>query len=314
MSLGASSKDLVALRGVVDAPVPVPEGLAWWKTVPNGAEWLRALPQLVEGCVHDWKLTLGAPLEPGSVAWVAPAELPDGRLAVLKVNFPDAESEHEADALAFWAGSGAVRLLAHERKRRALLLERCEPGTQLWGVNDEESAYGISAGVFRELWRPAPALGCFRALADDAQRWARELPVRWERHGRPCSRALLDQAVALSTELADSQPELVLCHQDAHGGNMLLASDRWLVIDPKPLIGERAFDLASSLRDRRRTLLRSSKPQGVVARRLDQYVSELGVDRGRARGWGIVHALAWGLTDETVYPDLVTCAELLAAA
>lgn len=95
---------------------------------------------------------------------------------------------------------------------------------------------------------------------------------------------------------------------------MLLAGDRWLVIDPKPLIGERAFDLASSLRDRRATLLRSSRPQRVVARRLDRYVSELGVERARARGWGIVHALAWGLSEETVYPDLVACAELLAAA
>jgi streptomycin 6-kinase len=291
----------------------VPEGLAWWKTVPKGADWLRDLPQLVEGCVRDWKLTLGAPFAPGSVAWVAPAELPDGSHAVLKINFPDMESEHEADALAFWAGSGAVRLLDHDRKRRALLLERGEPGCQLWGVPDEEDAYRISAGVFRELWRPAPADGRFRVLTEDAERWARELPVRWARHGRPCSRSLLDEAVALSTELARSQPELVLCHQDAHGGNMLLADGRWLVIDPKPLIGERAFDLASSLRDRRGSLLRSSRPRTVVARRLDQYVGELGVDHGRARGWGIVHALAWGLTEETVHPDLVACAELLAA-
>jgi streptomycin 6-kinase len=313
VTLGASSKGLLACRGVLDRPVPVPRGLAWWRTVPSGAEWLRDLPQLVEGCVRCWTLTLGAPFEPGSVAWLAPAELPDGTRAVLKVNFPDAESEREADALAFWEGSGAVRLLAHDRNRRALLLERCEPGGQLWSIEDEERAYGIAASVFRELWRPAPADGCFRSLGDDAQRWARELPVRWQRHNRPCPRPLLDEAVALVTELAQSQPELVLCHQDAHGGNVLSAGDRWFVIDPKPLVGERAFDLASSLRDRRGTLLRSPNPERVVTRRLDQLVSELEVDRARARGWGIVHALAWGLTDETVYPELVASAELLAA-
>lgn len=313
MALGSSSGDLVAVRGVVGASVPIPEGLAWWSAVPDGADWLSRLPQLVEGCAHDWKLTLGTPFTPGSVAWVAPAELPDGRRAVLKVNFPDVESEHEADALAFWAGSGAVRLLAHDRARRALLVERCEPGGQLWGIEDEEHAYRIAAGVFRELWRPAPAGDCFRSLTQDAQRWARELPVRWEHQARPCSRSLLDEAVALCTELSQSQPELVLCHQDAHGGNMLLAGDRWVVIDPKPVIGEQAFDLASSLRDRRGTLLGSPRPQRVVARRLDQYVSELGVDRGRARGWGIVHALAWGLSEDTVHSDLVACADVLAA-
>lgn len=291
----------------------MPGGLAWWKAVPHGAEWLDELPQLVEGCVRDWRLTLSAPFTPGSVAWVAPAELPDGTRAVLKVNFPDAESEHEADALAFWDGAGAVPLLAHDGDRRALLLARCEPGRQLWAVEDEEAAYGISAAVFRELWRPAPADGPFRALEDEALRWARELPIRWAHHGKPFPRRLLDETVALCTELAQSQPELVLCHQDAHGGNVLSAGDRWLAIDPKPVVGERAFDLASSLRDRRGTLLHAPGPERVVARRLDQFVGELDVDRSRARGWGIVHALAWGLTEEIVYPDLVSCAKLLAA-
>jgi hypothetical protein len=57
-------------------------------------------------------------------------------------------------------------------------------------------------------------------------------------------------------------------------------------------------------------------PEGlaqVIARRLEQFVSELGVERGRVRGWGVVHALAWGLTEETAHPDLLSCAELLAA-
>jgi streptomycin 6-kinase len=233
----------------------------------------------------------------------------DGTHAVLKVNPPGPESEHEADALAFWGGRGAVRLLAHDRARRALLIERCEPGTQLWAVPEEE-AYAIAASVFRALWRPAG--GPYRRLEAEALRWADELPARWERHGRPCSRRLLDEGVALARELATSQGELVLCHQDAHGGNMLLAGDRWLVIDPKPVVGERAFDLASSLRDRRGTLLRTPAPERVLARRLDRFVCELEIDRSRARGWAIVHALAWGLTDETVYPDLVRCAELLA--
>jgi streptomycin 6-kinase len=232
---------------------------------------------------------------------------------VLKVNFPDAESEHEAEALAFWEGSGAVSLLAHDSARRALLLERCEPGVQLWNIENEESAYSISADVFRKLWQAAPTGQHFRALKDEARRWAQELPLRWERHGRPCPRRLLDEAVALSTELAQSQPELVLCHQDAHGGNVLSAGERWLVIDPKPLVGERAFDLASCLRDRRGTLLCSPHAESIVARRLDQFVGELGVDRARARGWGIVHALAWGLTEETVHADLLASAELLAA-
>ena len=105
----------------------------------------------------------------------------------------------------------------------------------------------------------------------------------------------------------------MVCHQDFHGGNVLAAEERWLAIDPKPLVGERAFDLASLLRDRRDQLLSAPAPRRVVQRRLDLLSSELGVEKGRARGWGIVHALAWGLTDEAVYAPNIACAELLAS-
>jgi streptomycin 6-kinase len=294
---------------------PLPGGLSWWRSEPGGAAWLGELPRLVAGCADDWGLTVAAPFEPASISWVAPAELPDGTPAVLKVNFPEAESEHEADALAWWAGEGSVTLLAHDPERRALLIARCDPGATLWSLDDEPAANRIAAGVLRRLWKPAATDGPFRALEDEARRWAEELPSRWARHGRPFSRALLSQVVALCAELGGSQPDLVVCHQDLHGGNVLSAADRgWLAIDPKPLVGERAFDLASLLRDRRGELLRGPRPARVVRERLDLLTGELDVDRDRARGWGIVHALAWGLTDDAVAPDLIECARLLAEA
>ena len=43
-----------------------------------------------------------------------------------------------------------------------------------------------------------------------------------------------------------------------------------------------------------------------------QLTEALELDRARVRGWGIVHALVWGL-DETLHEDLVASAELLAA-
>lgn len=294
--------------------IPIPDGLAWWRPRPGGAAWLSELPDLVAGCVSDWGLTLAAPFEPAAISWVAPAELPDGRGAVLKVNFPEPESEHEADALECWAGAGAVRLLAHDRARRALLLARCEPGAQLRDVPDEAEANRIAAGVLRRLWakRPGSAVP-WRTLAAESSRWAQELPRSWELHGRPFSSELLSAAVALCAELGDSQPEQVLCHQDLHGGNVLHDSrGGWLAIDPKPLLGERAFDVASLLRDRRAALLRGADPARVLRERLDLLASELDLDRDRVRGWGIVHALAWGLGDDTTEPDLVECAKLLA--
>jgi streptomycin 6-kinase len=293
----------------------VPAGLEWWRNEPGGAAWLARLPQLVSECAERWSLDLGSPFEPAHISLVVPARLPDGAGAVLKVNFPEPESEHEADALAHWKGDGAVRLLASDPDRRALLVERCEPGTTLWEVADEEEANRIAAAVLRRLWRPAPAAHSFRLLADEAARWADELPGRRERNGRPLERRLLEEVTAFLAEAGPAQADAVVVHQDFHGGNVLMAERQpWLAIDPKPLVGEREFDIASLLRDRRDELAVDPDPGARVLRRLDQLASELELDRERMRGWGVAHALAWGL-EESGYDELMlACARWLAEA
>jgi len=291
----------------------VPDGLQWWRTRPDGAAWLDRLPRLVEECAVAWDLHVRAPLGGGNVSFVAPAVLADGTQAVLKINFPDAESEHEPDALAAWGGRGAVRLLAGDPERRALLVERCMPGTQLWAVRDEAQADRAAAGVLRALWRPLPEDHAFRALDEEARRWAAELPARFERHGRPFDRALLDRAVAWTAELlASPDGPPVLVHQDLHGGNVLRAGrEPWLAIDPKPLAGERAFDVASLLRDRRGALAADPHPVRRIAARLDRLSEALDLDRERMRRWAVVHALAWGMGDDEWFPEIVACAEWL---
>jgi streptomycin 6-kinase len=73
----------------VTARPPVPAGLLWWRSQPGGADWLERLPRLVAECAERWELALGAPFEPATVSYVAPATLPEGTPAVLKVNFPE---------------------------------------------------------------------------------------------------------------------------------------------------------------------------------------------------------------------------------
>ena len=193
------------------------------------------LPRLVGECAEQWSLEVGASFEQAHVSLVTPVRLLDGTPAVLKINFPEAESEHEPGALEHWNGRGAVRLMAYDGVRRALLVERCQPGTTLWALQDEEEANAIAAGVLRRLWRPLPAEHAFRSLSAEAERWAEELPRRWEHVGRPFERELLDEAVLFLREAGPTQGELVVAHQDFHGGNILRAArEPWLAIDPKP--------------------------------------------------------------------------------
>jgi streptomycin 6-kinase len=195
------------------------------------------------------------------------------------VNLREPETEHEADALERWAGRGAVRLLDHDSERWALLIERCRPGTQLWELPDDE-ATEAAAGVLEQLWVPAGEP--FRRLADEAARWADELP------SEGFDAAVTSRAVSFLREAGPSQRESVVLHQDLHGGNVLLSERGWLAIDAKPLVGEREFDVASLVRDRRPTTRKA------MERRLAYLVERLELDPERTRGWAIAHALAWG--------------------
>jgi streptomycin 6-kinase len=290
----------------------VPDGLAWWREMPGGTEWLAALPGIAAECAERWELRLGSPFEPASVSLVVPAERRDGSRAVLKIRFPEPESEHEASALAHWGGHGAVRLLETDAEHAALLIERLEPARPLSGLPDEALTNTLAADVLRRLWSPPPpARAPFIRLEDAAARWAADAARR-----APTQPALLSLAAGLTRELLASLGERVVLHQDLHGGNVLLDEARgWLAIDPKPLVGERAFDCASLLRDRRPELQRDPDPRARIRRRLDQLAEELELDRERLRGWAIVHAVAWGgEPGGDWYPDMVACAGWLADA
>jgi streptomycin 6-kinase len=250
--------------------------------------WLERVPDLVAQCVEEWELALGEPYVAGAAGYTVRAELADGTPAVLKVIYPHREAEHEAEALRLWGGNGAVRLLAYDDVRWAMLLERCEPGTLL-ATTDAEGALDVFVALLPRLWLQAGAP--FRSLADEARWWIDYLPGEWERAGRPFEQAILDTAIDRLRGLVDTQGEQVLLHQDLHGDNVIAAErEPWLTIDPKPLVGEREFGVAPIVRDPE---LGHSRRD--VLHRLDRLTSELGLDRARARDWTIGQTIAWSL-------------------
>jgi streptomycin 6-kinase len=263
------------------------------------------LPDVVAGLAKRWGLEVGEAYAGANVSYVAPA-MRAGERVVLKVQWPHEESLHEADALRVWNGGGAVRLLDHDAASHALLLEHCAPGTFL-SADAAVDALAVLIGLLPRLWKPVASP--FDSLSAVAKDWAAGLHSGWDAAGRPCERALVDQAAAFLVELSDTQGEQVLVHQDLHGENVLAAErEPWLVIDPKPLAGEREFALAPIIRS-----FELGGSRRATIGRLDRLSAGLNLDRDRARGWAIGQTIAWSFDSDYAERHFQTARWLLAA-
>ncbi|WP_037607540.1 aminoglycoside phosphotransferase family protein [Streptacidiphilus rugosus] len=268
-------------------------------TSDAGCEWLDALPGLAAAYLDRWELSLERVCEPGGqISLVLLVRRADGAPAALKIGYPDPEGEQEHAALAHWDGHGAVRLLEAAPDDRAMLLERANSEVPLRSL-PESKAMLEALGTLRLLWVAPPEDHPFTSVPDYVADLREILVRRREMPAAAELRPLVDEALELSAALLDdatAREERLLLHGDYHHGNVL-ASERspWLAIDPKPLVGERAYDLAWLAQDRLETLAGSPGPQAAARRRLQRLAADAAVDPERLRGWTLFRSVEAGL-------------------
>lgn len=263
--------------------------------------WAAALPATVAACAAAWELRVGPAFQPRTDNFAAPVRRADGTGAVLKVCRPGYEFAAQVAALRAFDGAGAVRLLAVDGTRRAMLLERLEPGAPLSAVADDTIATEAAAGVMRQLWRPAPEGVPFPTVADWARAFGR-LRARFDGSTGPLPRDPVELAEGLFAERLASMGEPVLLHGDLHHTNILAAGRApWLAIDPKGVVGEAAYEPGALLRNPMPAILEVPDPVRVLARRRDQLAERFGFDRERLGGWAVAQAVLaglWSLEDD----------------
>ena len=266
--------------------VTIPEKLAAaCRHDPERAAWLARLPAALRALEQRWSLTLGIPFEGDgmSCAWVAPVAFAAGASAVLKLGMPHMEGEQEIEGLRFWNGDPTVRLLGADHDLGAMLLERCEPGTKLSTLPESEQDVVI-ATLLHRLWRTPIAPHGFRPLSAMTKHWSGETLAQsdhWPDAG------LVRAGLRLFEELPQSAPTDVLLATDLHAGNVLTAKrEPWLVIDPKPFVGDPAYDATQHLLNCGARL--RADPIGTISRVADP----LGLDRDRLRWWMFARAAA----------------------
>ena len=271
--------------------------------VPASSAWLERLPDVIHQLRDKWSLSLGAPFDGGDVscAWVAPVVRADGTRAVLKLGMPHFEGAHEIQGLRFWDGGPTVRLLESDVDFNAMLLEQCQPGTALRERPEREQDV-VVARLLRRLWSRSAAPHPFRPLSAMMAHWADETIAaahEWPDAG------LVRHGLRLFEELSRPSADDVVLATDLHAGNVLRAErEPWLVIDPKPFVGDRAYDATQHLFNCEGRML--TAPEATIHNVADL----LGVDEERVRLWMFARAAAE--PRNTWNDDSITLARVLA--
>ncbi|MEX0750504.1 MAG: aminoglycoside phosphotransferase family protein [Dehalococcoidia bacterium] len=260
----------------------------------RGRAWLEALPALLDDIAREWRIEIREPFAL-SYNYVTRARTHDGADVVLKVGVPSQALANEIAALRHFDGRGAVRLIAADVARGAMLLERVIPGDTLKDVDDDESATAIAADVMRAMWRPPPSRHDFPTVAEWGQGFTR-LRQHFRGGTGPLPARLVAMAEHTYGDLVASSAPPVLLHGDLHHENMLHAANgRWLAIDPQGVVGEPVYDTGALLRNPHEWLAGAADPARLLSRRVTILAERLGFDRQRILDWAMAQAVlsAW---------------------
>jgi streptomycin 6-kinase len=156
------------------------------------------------------------------------------------------EGEQEIQGLRFWDGDPTVRLLEYDDELGAMLLERCLPGTPLRALPEDDQDVVIS-GLLRRLWRQPLEPHPFRPLSTLTRYWASETRSQIE-HQPGIDMGLVRAGLQLFEDLPGNATRAALLATDLHAGNVVRSErEPWLVIDPKPFVGDPAHDVTQHL-------------------------------------------------------------------
>lgn len=207
--------------------------------------WIGRLPEIVKALEKRWALEVSEPFQPGGkTAWVAPARRDGHWDLVLKIGWRHPEAANEADGLVAWDGNGAVRLHASAEfdDTVALLVERCVPGIAL-ASRPETEQDSVIAELLPRLWLEPEYGHRFRPLQLMCDEWANAFERKITSGRSSLDAGLAREGIALFRTMPATAERNVLLCTDLHADNVLAAGrEPWLVIDPKPYVGDPTYD------------------------------------------------------------------------
>jgi streptomycin 6-kinase len=280
--------DLVSHRVTAMCPADAsvhPNWRLWW---PAHAERIAAdMRARLPAAIAAWDLRRLTPLTGGEVALVFAAASAYGD-AVLKLSPRVAgetdELAAEPLALELWSVAGvAPRVHGSRDGGHTVLMERVRPGHNLRDAGAGALQIVSTLGRLCPLIHLAGQEHRFRRLRDgaDIPSWRRQLAGTRER----------DELERLLEPADDDR----LLHIDLHWLNALRGPAGWVVIDPKPLVGDPHAEVFGFFDGPPLETLADGRAgaREQLRRLTDAYARAAGLDRDRLEAWVRLRALVF---------------------
>lgn len=208
---------------------------------------------------------------------MATEELPGGHCSrvyadetrVLKVPYQGEELTSGFRASLLLANSVGPRVYESDAETGSVLMERLQPGTKLEhaGLSDQEKLE-ITVGFIKQI-QTLPTEGCM-SMSD-----------------------YFTTKDPLLEELLATTERQVFLHGDLHHENILRHGDRWVVIDPKGVVGDPCFEPDAFLHNPL-SIIQDPDSEPILRRRIELFSELLDLNPWRVCAWAIVNIRDWG--------------------
>jgi len=249
----------------------------------DGRRWIESLPRIIRKIEENWQVKIDSPFPNLSYHYVAPCVRAEGSEAVVKIGFPG-EAKYilnERKMLEYLDGGSVNRILDFDEQSLAFLLEKLVPGENLKTVcaRNPQRAVAIAIETMRSFWQYPPSNNDFPRLEDWFEGLQKAEETRFPADYASKAREFFD-------ELSSAPDEKMLLHGDFHHENILSAGRRpFLAIDPKGIVGHRAYDAAVFLLNHANWLKNEPGFREKLSDAIERFSAALEIEQRDLRRW-----------------------------
>lgn len=272
----------------------------------KGIDWLAKLPSIIESLTNYWSLTQIKPINRMNYNYVALALQNNKIPVVLKISCDAQLILDEYKALKHFDGRGAIKVFDYNPLFNALLLEQAIPGYLL----KEHYPHKLADTI--KLYSDVVKVLATQPLSNNnhthVSKWCNAID---EIQDKCIEKRFIDKAKQLRSKLLSSAQHEYLCHGDLHLDNIILHGTKWIVIDPKGIVGEMAFEVAAFDLINKDEMQDCSTVSTKIIDRVSKLSAELELDFDRLLSWiflRIIISAQWFVEDNADPSNMLSLA------